>query len=542
LADAFGKTMYHLAHTRNQAAVPVLASALASTRLEIRLGAIHGLVVRRNPEGHAQILARFPTFNDRELAELAESVLRSSHRMQATLRDVLLADDQRLCDSACRVILMGRVYQLLPTLVEVTVDPTHRHSAQASATLVQLASFLHQESLARPRERTCEPSVVFRQVLPALEQSVTRYGEHGRLEIIDAFLLLVPPTNETLLKILREPGHPCHQPVLNSLGTSAVVPIFQLLAQLLHDTSVPSSALAIIAHRLDRKFLDYLLHNVSSPVSLRVLDNLRRLKSVNWLSEGRDVLLELDGRAQSVAIEVAKAGCVDRATYLSLLKFLLSQGRPEGRRASCDALADFHDRYVDQLVLTTLNDSDPRVQAAAVRQLRHRGIHDAMERLVALLDHRAAEVRDAARSSLAEFNFSRYRGAFDTMDDSTRQKIGRLVAKVDPTSILRLAEQLSSPALSTKLRALEMVRSMGVADTVVEQLAQLIHDPDVAVRTDAAAVLGACRRFDALLLLQQAEDDPNLCVREAASRSIEQMAERDAGSTGIDATITGDLF
>ena len=80
--------MYHLAHTRNQAAVPVLVSALGSTRLEIRLGAIHGLVVRRNPEGHAEILARFPTFNDRELAELADSVVRSTHRMQQALHDV----------------------------------------------------------------------------------------------------------------------------------------------------------------------------------------------------------------------------------------------------------------------------------------------------------------------------------------------------------------------------------------------------------------------------------------------------------------------
>jgi HEAT repeat protein len=128
------------------------------------------------------------------------------------------------------------------------------------------------------------------------------------------------------------------------------------------------------------------------------------------------------------------------------------------------------------------------------------------------------------------------------MDESTRQKIGRLVAKIDPTSILRLAEQLNSPSLSTKLRALEMAQSMDVADAVFEQLAQLIHDPDVEVRTDAAVVLGTCRRFDALQLLQQAEDDPNLCVREAASRGIEQMAERVAGATGIDASFPGDLF
>ncbi len=542
MVDALEKTMYHLAHTRNQAAVPVLASALASTRLEIRLGAIHGLVVRRNPEGHAQILARFPTFNDRELAELANSIVRSPHRMQATLRDVVLSEDQRLCDSACRVILMGRVFQLLPTLVEVTEAPHHRHSAQAAATLVQLASYLHQETLARPQDRTCEPALMYRQVLPALEQSVLRYDEHQRLEIIDAFLLLVPPHNDTLLKILKDSAHACHQPVINSLSTSAVVPIFELLAQLLHDTNIPTAALKIVANRLDRKFLDYLLHSVRTPVSLRVLDNLRKLDTVRWLGDGRDVLLDLDGRAQAVAIEVARSGCVDRATYLSLLKFLLQQGQPEGRRASCDALAEFHDRYLDQLVVRTLNDPDPRVQAAAVRQLRHRGIHDAMERLVVLLDHHAPEVRDAARSSLAEFNFSRFRGAFDTMDDDTRQKIGHLVAKVDPTAVTRLAELLTSPSLSTKLRALEMVQAMDVADTVFERLAQLLDDPDVGVRADAAAVMGGCRRFEALQLLYQAEDDPSHSVREAASRSVEQIAERAAGNDGLGASFAGDIF
>jgi HEAT repeat protein len=87
-----------------------------------------------------------------------------------------------------------------------------------------------------------------------------------------------------------------------------------------------------------------------------------------------------------------------------------------------------------------------------------------------------------------------------------------------------------------------MVQAMDVADTVFAPLAQLIDDPDVAVRTDAAVVLGTCRRFDAMQLLQQAEGDPNLCVREAASRSIEQMAERVAGATGIDASFSGDLF
>lgn len=533
--------MYHLAHTRNQAAVPVLASALASTRLEIRLGAIHGLVVRRNPEGHSQILARFPTFYDEELAELQTSVIRSQHKMLATLRDVLLSDDQRLCDTACRVILMGRVYQMIPTLVDVAEDPHHRHSQQALATLVQLASLLHQESFARGEEKTCEPGIIRRQIMPALELSLTKFSEHRRLEVIDAFLLVVPPNNETLMKILRERSHPCHRPVLDSLGTSALVPILDLLTRLLHDAEIPVAALKTIGDRLDRKFLDYLLHNVGWPVSLRVLDNFRKLNKVRWLEDQRDVLLELDGRAQRVAIEVAKSGCVARQTYWSLLKFLLQQGEPEGRRAACESLADFRDRQTDQLIAHTLNDHDPRVQAAAARQLRERGFHDAMERLVLLLDHRAPEVRDAARSSLAEFNYSRYRSIYDSIDDESRQKIGRLVGKVDPTAVSRLSEDLASPALSTKMRALDMVQAMQAADEVFDRLAQLVSDPDVGVRAEAVAALGFCQREDAIPLLYEVERDVSLSVREAAHRSIDQIVDRSVGAN-LSGQIDGEEF
>jgi len=533
--------MYLLSHSRNQATVPVLISALGSQRLDIRLASIHGLAVRRNPEGHGVLLARLPDFGERDLAVLADSVLRSSHRMQQTLRDALLVEGLGQCESACRVILLGRVYQVLPTLVEVAENKRHRHSAQALATVVQLARLLHEESLARPQDRTCEPGLIRRQVLPALEQSVVRFKVHERLEIVDAFLLLVPPNNDTLLRILNDPAHPCHQPIFDSLTTSAQVPILDLLTRLAHDSKAPQSALKIIAARHDRKFLDYLLHDFGSPVPLRVLENFKRLSSVAWLDEQRDALLELDGRAQAGAVEIANSGAVGRTTLLSLLTFLLGSGQPEGRRASCSALADFHDRRVTQLVVATLQDPDPRVQAAAVKQLRQRGVPKAMERLITLVDDPAPEVRDAARSSLREFSFVRYRGSFDSMDEESRQKIGSLVAKVDLSAPQRLGELLGAPSVSTKLRALEMVAAMGAADSVIEHLAPLVEHADPAVRIEAVATLGTCRHTDPLPLLHEAEQDPVLYVREAASRSIDVIVNRGADRPIFDASLEGEI-
>jgi hypothetical protein len=149
-----------------------------------------------------------------------------------------------------------------------------------------------------------------------------------------------------------------------------------------------------------------------------------------------------------------------------------------------------------------------------------------MERLIALLDDSAPEVRDAARSSLAEFSFSRYRGSFDSMDQASRQKIGSLVAKVDLSTPQRLGELLGAPSVSTKLRALEMVNAMGAADIVVDHLAQLVTHADPAVRIEVVTTLGNCRQADPLPLLLEAEQDPVLYVREAASRSIDEFANK----------------
>ena len=168
---------------------------------------------------------------------------------------------------------------------------------------------------------------------------------------IDAFLLIVPPTNGTLLKILNNSAHPCYRPIIDSLTTSALIPILELLTQLLHDTKAPGSVLEIVAQRKDRKFLDYLLHNVGMPVSLRVVENIRKLTKVAWLDDAQTALLELDGKAQAVAVELAMAGNLGRNQSLALLRLLVERGQAEGRRASCEALANFRDRQVNPLVL-----------------------------------------------------------------------------------------------------------------------------------------------------------------------------------------------
>jgi HEAT repeat protein len=248
---------------------------------------------------------------------------------------------------------------------------------------------------------------------------------------------------------------------------------------------------------------------------------MKRLQHVAWLESNAETLLEFDGRAQAVAVELAMASGISRDAQLKLLAHLLHDGLAEGRRASCTALEKFDGPQADALVREALDDPDAGVQAAAVRQLRRRSFPDALKLLVGFLDSCSIEVRDTARSSLAEFNYVRYRAMFDLLDDKAARSTGTLVHKVDYSALDGLVEDLKSPSVSTRLRAIEMAIAMDAADDVCQQLIALAKSDNLPVRREAVAALGHCIEPSALEELRAAANDPHETIREVAIHALE---------------------
>ena len=163
-----------------------------------------------------------------------------------------------------------------------------------------------------------------------------------------------------------------------------------------------------------------------------------------------------------------------------------------------------------------------------------------LQRLVALLDSRLPEVRDAARSSLAEFNFTRYRTMFDLLDEQSAHTTGVLVHKVDHTRSSRNWPKNSlSPSITTKLRGIEMAIAMEATNDVRQQLIDLVSHENVAVRKEAVVALANCHGDPVIATLKSAAADPNHSIAEAAQQSLAKLLQepssrrRDATSRRI---------
>jgi HEAT repeat protein len=212
-----------------------------------------------------------------------------------------------------------------------------------------------------------------------------------------------------------------------------------------------------------------------------------------------------------------------RREAFELVRRLLASGKVEGRRAAVQALAEFTGADANALVVRSLDDEDPLVQAGAAAQLRTRGIQGALGRLIELLDSPYGAVAQAARDSLAEFNARRFLASFDMLDEEARRTTGSLVKKIDPRTVPLIKEELSVHSRTRRLRALRMAVVVGVAPWVETEVIVLLGDEDHVVRSEAAAALGACRSPTASAALHSALVDRSQIVREAAAAALEQV-------------------
>ena len=472
------------------------------------------------PDWAARVLRRLHKIDDswREIIE------QKPGRMNHALRDGLLSSNAQLCANACKAIRWLREYDLAPTLITALEDESNPSADLAAETLLALAHLLYEE-LAAPRDyrNRRDPQIVRRNVLGSLEQSVKRYARHKRDEVIEAFLIIVNRDNATLSQILLDANQPAYLKVIDLLSHGEQGSVIRLLLSYLDDPHPPSTALQVLSERRDGKFLGHLLERFDDDLSSVVKQNIKRIEQFAWMSNDLDYTDSLDDDAQRCLMRLLIVSGVKRTYVFRMIEHLLAKGLPGGRRAATLALTEFSGGEANALALTALGDEDAEVQAAALRQLRNRGIPGALPQLIEMLDSPHEVVRQAARENLGEFSFPRFMAAYDTLDERARQSTGNLVKKVDPETPSLLAKELRSPARTRRLRALDVAMTMQVVREVEETVIELLSDADYVVRIEAAAALAQSDSLLARQALEVALSDKSQLVQEAADRSLQLL-------------------
>jgi HEAT repeat protein len=521
VASRIAKTFQLLTTTRNESALDVLLWGLESGEPHIQDAALRGLIERRSAAGHRQLVARWHTFAENWKSLLVER----AGRVEGALRAAIVSTDFELHRNACDAVVEMREYDLVPTLLMAAEDKGNAHAQIAARAAVELCARLYQE-LSSPRDyrNRRDPALVRQYLYRSLVHSVSRFEQHGRSELVEAFLLLAQPDDSVLKRCLQQTHERLHAAVIQLLSTSTKAGLVRLVLSNLEDSQAPPALLAIVSRRRDLEFLRPLFMRFRNGVSPTAKINLRRLASLAWLRDDAALLASLSPEEQPGMIQLVVASGVNRLRVFELLQVAMRHGQSPCRRAACEGLAEFRGGEANQLALSALDDPDPYVQAAAVAQIRDRGIRGVMHRLVELVNSPHELVRDAARASLTEFSFQRYLGAFDMLQPEIRCSTGALVKRVDPQALEQLAAELVSPARSRRLRGIQVAVAMGAVRELEPFIVQLAHDDDHFIRAETARALVHVDAVVARPILQELLLDRSVSVRETAGQSLSHLA------------------
>ncbi|MDX1945612.1 MAG: HEAT repeat domain-containing protein [Pirellulaceae bacterium] len=521
MSAGLSTTFAALAASENDAAVAVLLAALDLPQREAREGAFEALLARRSERAELEILRRWSGMSDRWKSLVAER----PGWISGAVRQAVLGQDAKLHAAGCEAAAATHDYDLIPVLVSAAFDKANPHLPQVAGTVLQLAELLCEE-LAAPRDYRIrrDPQLQRQHVLGSLERAVAEFDQHGRRELIEAFLLLASRENAVLRRILQSPADRGFLPLIEALGASSRPGVERLLLSLLDDPHAPLSAIHALARRRDLAFVRRLLRKIGAEPSAAARLNLRRIDAIPWMQDHLVLIDALHEGEQPGAVLLAVASSLPRAKAFEAVAYALRHGKVAGRRAAAQALAEFRGAEANALALWAMDDDDPQVRATAASQLRERGIPGATSRLLQLLESPHQIEREAAQASLDDFHFDRFLATFDDLPEAARQSTGPLVRRVDPLAISKVKSELDANTRSRRRRGIELAVALGAVGDLVEPLAALLSDDDQYLRIEAVRALATHDCPATRNALRDAQTDTHPLVQQAADEGLAKLA------------------
>ncbi len=516
------QTFQFLTKTQNETAVDVLLAGLDCPHKAIQDRSLLALLTRSCPRGHQEVFRRLPRLDTRCRSIISERPERLLRAAGAALRNA----DAPTCAAALEGILTFRLYDTMPALVSRLTDRDAPNREVIARSILKLTELFYKE-LSDPKRwaKRSDLEKIRQRVTSALEETVRAFNVHRRIEPLEAFLLLAKPQNVTLRRILRDAREPSREALIDVMSKSARGGVIRLLLGFLEDPGMPQVVRSVLANRADVKFLENLLRKTGPRLSRSVSKSLARFDCFAWAKPNHEVFKQLDGAAQYNAVVLLMGTSMDRGELFQIITFLLSEGKPGGRRAAAEHLVQFQGRDADALAVEALDDQDPGVRANLIRQLRTRPIPNAMSLLTEMVDNPHEEVREALREALPEFTYDQFLANFESLPEDLLPTAGQLVRRIDVDVRPRLSEDMESPSRLRRRRAVSAAAAMGLVRELEPCVIKRLSDEDHMVRVAAADALAECDTMPSWDALRDALLDRSVLVQEAAEKSLTRIVQ-----------------
>jgi HEAT repeat protein len=173
------------------------------------------------------------------------------------------------------------------------------------------------------------------------------------------------------------------------------------------------------------------------------------------------------------------------------------------------------------LLRAFLTDPDERLMRMAARELVRRKPADMENILLQLMTSAPLSVRRVVSRAIGQEGFEHFWERFDRMDRTTRRQAGRAMLKLLPDAVMRLSRRLSGGPVEQRIKGLQIVQELGLADVMRQTILPLCQHPHAKVRSKAVSLIGDVPAIAPEVLLDKVLNDADPRVRANAIEVLE---------------------
>jgi HEAT repeat protein len=174
-----------------------------------------------------------------------------------------------------------------------------------------------------------------------------------------------------------------------------------------------------------------------------------------------------------------------------------------------------------ELLKALLLDADERIVRMAVREIVRRRPPDFENVLLQRMTSAPDSVRRIIGRAIGQVGFDHFWQRFDQLDLATRKSAGRAMIKLLPDAPLRLARRLASGAIEQRIKAMQIVQDLELAEQLRDAILPLCTHANAKVRSKAVAVLRELTNPAPQNVIDGMLSDPDPRVRANAIEVIE---------------------
>ncbi len=506
------KRIYDLVAKSPGSAVDLaFVSALPELEEPLQVEALDRLIVRARREGLQPLVTQYASFD----APLRRLILGHVDHLFESIRRAASSELERDRLGCVQIIADSRNHKLaylLSGMLSRRCANTMTASARALLEMADNALTAHERVIERG-DSVCQTRRQVADVAEAIEHALESWHAHFRVEVLTGALWLCEFTEGTLFRQSSSARTKLARAIGGTIQGSFSPRMAGFAIRALGQPELRPVAARAIGINSSGEFISSLMGSMWVALERSIGKACLWVKDAGWCEQNFDLISAFDDRCAAHAVRFLAGSGIPRDTKLGIYKRMLRLQRGYLSEAALWQVVEMEGEESTRVLQEVSRWTDLTLsKIAEVELLRRSASVPDLAPLETDADEGDKQVADS---------FNELWQRFDMLDHSERQRELEELSKSSVKVQSWVRERLGADESEDRLRALGLVKSLGVVEPFEERIYSLSHDSSTCVRSAAIALLADVRNNIAARILRQALNDPDRRVRANAVESVE---------------------